>query len=71
MKVLLKGVNVNEWLESKTELTAEKVLNVMRELKLVIKEPLNNDWFECLKQNIAVYKPLHFKCTLKPQHQGV
>ena len=66
MKVLVKGDNISEIVESKSELTKEKVLKYLESLNLLITRPENNDWFECLELGISVYKPKHFKCTLQP-----
>lgn len=66
MKILVKGNNITEVVESKSELTKDKLLTCLDSLNLLITRPEDNVWFEYLQQGISVYKPKHFKCTLQP-----
>lgn len=68
MKVLVQSMcgSVYETLESKSELTPDKIIGVLQESNLVKKIPDTNEWFENLKLDIAVYMPQHFNCTLRP-----
>lgn len=66
MKVRLYGPTINEVISSKSEITLDKLLGVLKEYELIVKEPISDKWFENLSENIIVYDPTTFNCCLIP-----